>query len=75
MRNQNHALDLDTPLLDEPDQRLEVKRRFIDCLISGNENIGGHVGHPLLLCYLSDDGVGIFWEPRGFVRSRIVPSG
>ena len=41
MRDEDDALDRDLLLLDERDQRLEVLRRLVDVLVTGNEDVGG----------------------------------
>ncbi len=45
VRDEDHALDLDFLLLDERDERLEVLRRLVDVLVTGNEDIGGCLSH------------------------------
>ena len=50
MRDEDDAVDRDVLRLDERDQRLEVLRRLVDVLVTGNENVGGwclsHHGSP-----------------------------
>ena len=45
MRDEDDALDRDLLLLDERDQRLEVLRRLVDVLVTGNEDVGGCLSH------------------------------
>ena len=45
MRDEDDALDRDLLGLDERDQRLEVLRRFVDVLVTGNEDVGGCLSH------------------------------
>ena len=41
VRDQDDALDRDPLLLDERDKRLEVLRRLVDVLVTGDEDVGG----------------------------------
>ena len=45
VRDQDHALDLDTLLFDERDERLEVPTRLVDVLVNGDENVGRRISH------------------------------
>ena len=50
VRDEDDALDRDLLLLDERDERLEVLRRLVDVLVTGDEDVGGwclsHHGSP-----------------------------
>ena len=45
MRHEDDALDRDLLVLDERDQCLEVFRRLVDVLVTGNEDVSGCLGH------------------------------
>ncbi len=59
MRDEDDAVDRDLLRLDERDQRLEVLRRFVDVLVTGNEDVGqwclSHHGSPFVFGQRGDE--------------------
>ena len=45
VRDKDHALDLDSLVFDERDERLEVSSRPVDVLVTGDENVGRRISH------------------------------
>ena len=55
VRDEDDALDRDFLLLDQRDERLEVFRRLVDVLVTGNEDVGGVSAMAALPWFHSDD--------------------